>query len=275
MEALRGAGIGLRAQHHEDVLREKPAVDWFEVHSENFFADGGPHIRQLMAIRADYALALHGVGMSLGSVDELNPLHLQRLKRAVTRFAPAFVSEHLCWSSVAGRYANDLLPLPYTDEACRHVAVRIAQLQDYLGRQILIENVSSYLDYPHSQMQEWEFLCAVVESAGCGLLLDLNNLYVNAQNHGFCAQQYLTALPLGAVQEMHLAGHAAVTAGSHTLLLDTHAQAVSEAVWGLFDQALARFGPVPTLIEWDKDIPALAVLEKECYKIRAHWEGLC
>jgi uncharacterized protein (UPF0276 family) len=198
-------GIGLRAQHHLEVLSESPAVGWFEAHTENYFADGGAHVEVLARIRADYPLSLHGVGLSLGSSDPLDMLHLERVRRAVNRFEPALVSEHLSWSSIGGRFANDLLPLPYTDEALRHVRSRIAQAQDYLGRRILIENVSSYLQFECSRMPEWEFVAGVAAESGCAILLDLNNIYVAARNFGFEAQGYLDAIDPGAVQEIHLA----------------------------------------------------------------------
>src|SRR5271170_2479067 len=196
-------GIGLRAPHHLRVLAESPAVAWFEAHTENYFADGGAHVDALTRIRANYPLSLHGVGLSLGSADPLNLEHLQRVRRAVSRFEPALLSEHLSWSSIDGRFANDLLPLPYTDEALRHVSARIGQAQDYLGRQILLENVSSYLQFDCSRMPEWEFLAGVAAESGCAILLDLNNIYVAARNGGFEPQQYLDAIDPRAVQEIH------------------------------------------------------------------------
>ena len=216
-----------------------------------------------------YPLSLHGVGLSLGSTDPLDAEHLANLRRAVERFEPQLVSEHLSWSSVGGRFANDLLPLPYTDEALRHVSARIAAVQDALGRQILIENVSSYLQFADSAMPEWEFLTAVAAHSGCGLLLDLNNIYVAAHNHRFDALEYLHAIPRGAVQEFHLAGHSRVRHGALELLIDTHSTAVCEAVWELYRAALRRFGAVPTLIEWDSQIPPLAELVAEADKANA------
>jgi uncharacterized protein (UPF0276 family) len=263
------AGIGLRAQHHLKVLSDSPAVAWFEAHTENYFADGGAHVEVLSRIRANYPLSLHGVGLSLGSADPLDTLHLERVRRAVSRFEPALVSEHLSWSSVGGRFANDLLPLPYTDEALRHVSSRIAQAQDFLGRQILIENVSSYLQYECSRMPEWEFLAGAAAESGCGILLDLNNIYVAARNFGFEAQRYLDAIDPGAVQEIHLAGHSSVEFEGRELLIDTHGAPVCDAVWNLYRAALRRFGDVPTLIEWDTDIPALEVLMAEAAKAEA------
>jgi uncharacterized protein (UPF0276 family) len=263
------AGIGLRALHHLQVLSESPPVAWFEAHTENYFADGGAHVEVLARIRANYPLSLHGVGLSLGSTDALDTRHLDGVRRAVTRFEPALVSEHLSWISAAGRFANDLLPLPYTEESLRHVSERIAQVQNSLGRQILIENVSSYLQFECSRMTEWEFIAGVAQESGCGILLDLNNIYVAARNHGFEAQCYLDAMDPKTVQEIHLAGHSAVQIEGHELLIDTHGAPVCHAVWELYREALCRFGEVPTLIEWDTDIPALEVLTAEAAKADA------
>jgi len=262
-------GIGLRAQHHLEVLSTAPPVAWFEAHTENYFADGGAHVDALDRIRARYPLSLHGVGLSLGSVDPLNAEHLAKVRRAVTRYQPALLSEHLSWSSVDGRFANDLLPLPYTDEALRHVSTRIAQAQDFLGRQILLENVSSYLQFNCSRLSEWEFVTGVAAESGCGILLDLNNIYVAARNHGFDAQCYLDAIDPRVVQEYHLAGHSCVSVEGRELLIDTHGVPVCDAVWDLYRAALRRFGDLPTLIEWDIDIPALGVLVAEAAKADA------
>ncbi len=244
------AGIGLRAQHHVQVLAETPRAAWFEAHSENYFADGGAQVECLSRIRERYPLSLHGVGLSLGSTDPLNTQHLTQVRRAVARFEPALVSEHLSWSSVGGVFANDLLPLPYTEEALRHVALRIAQTQDALGRQILIENVSSYLEFEISALTEWDFLASVAAESGCGILLDLNNIYVAARNHGFDCGDYLQAIPRSAVQEFHLAGHTRIDLGGGEILIDTHGTPVCDDVWDLYRAALRRFGDVPTLIEW-------------------------
>ena len=271
------AGIGLRAQHHLQVLSESPAVAWFEAHTENYFADGGAHVEALTRIRERHPLSLHGVGLSLGSADEIDLEHLARVRRTLLRFEPELVSEHLSWSSVGGRFANDLLPLPYTEEALRHVSAHIAQTQDYLGRQILIENVSSYLQFSCSRVPEWEFLDAVAAESGCGILLDLNNIYVAARNFGYDAQRYLDAIDPGAVQEIHLAGHGTMEFEGRELLIDTHGTAVCDAVWDLYRAALRRFGEVPALIEWDTAIPALEVLMAEAAKadsIRAHAHAL-
>jgi uncharacterized protein (UPF0276 family) len=264
------AGIGLRAVHHRDLLETRPALAWLEAHSENYFAAGGPVVDCLERLRANYPLSLHGVGLSLGSTDPLDEAHLQNLRRVIARFEPGLVSEHLSWSSFGGRFANDLLPLPYTEEALAHVSTRIARVQDRLGRQILIENVSSYLQFASSEMPEWEFVAGVAARSGCAILLDLNNLYVAASNHGFEAAQYLEAMPVAAVQELHLAGHSSVAIdGGRELLIDTHGGPVCNAVWDLYRASLRRFGPLPTLIEWDTDIPPLAVLGAEAAKADA------
>jgi uncharacterized protein (UPF0276 family) len=259
-------GIGLRARHHVEVLSLTPPVAWFEAHSENYFADGGPHVECLARIRANYPLSLHGVGLSLGSTDELDPVHLARLRRAVRRFEPALLSEHLSWSSVGGRFVNDLLPLPYTPEALRHVSTRVAQVQDALGRQILLENVSSYLQFTDSTLTEWQLLAGVAAESGCGILLDINNIYVAAQNHGFAAEDFLQGIPQGVVQEFHLGGHSRIESSGRDILIDTHGSPVCDDVWNLYRAAVRRFGDVPTLIEWDTDIPALDVLRAEAAK---------
>jgi len=256
------AGVGLRTPHYAEVMATRPAVPWFEVHSENFFADGGRPHEILETVRADYPLSFHGVGLSLGSTDPLNSWHLDKLKGLIDRYQPGLVSEHLCWCSVDQRYLNDLLPLPYTEEALRHVVSRIARVQDYLGRQILIENLSSYLQFTESSIPEWEFLRAVAQDSGCAILLDINNIYVNARNHGFDPVQYLSAIPVHSVKEMHLAGHS----DEGQYLIDTHNQPVCAAVWQLYTLAVNRFVPVPTLIEWDMDLPALDVLLAEAQR---------
>lgn len=257
------AGIGLRAPHHMHVLTTSPTVAWFEAHSENYFAAGGAQVECLSRIRERYPLSLHGVGLSLGSTDPVDLDHLTTLKRVIGRFEPALVSEHLSWSGVAGRHANDLLPLPYTDEALRHVARRIVRTQDFLGRQILIENVSSYLTYAASTLPEWQFLAGVAAESGCGILLDLNNIYVAARNHGISCDDYLDGIPVDAVQEFHLAGHTRIELDGRPLLIDTHGAPVCAAVWDLYGRALQRFGARPTLIEWDTDLPEFAVLQAE------------
>jgi uncharacterized protein (UPF0276 family) len=253
------AGLGLRAPHVRHVLAERPRVPWFEVHSENYFAEGGPALAALDRVRADYPVALHGVGMSLGSTDPLSHEHLAKLDILIQRVEPALVSEHLCWSGVAGRHFNDLLPLPFTDEALAHVCVRVAEVQDFLGREIAVENISSYVAFAESAMPEWEFVAAVLRKTGCRLLLDVNNVYVNAVNHGFDADAYLAAMPGEAIAEIHLAGFDA----TGPCLIDTHSARVAPEVWALYRRTIARIGPRPTLIEWDLDLPEFAVLEAE------------
>jgi uncharacterized protein (UPF0276 family) len=253
------AGIGLRAPHVRQVLEQRPVVAWFEIHSENYFADGGPSLATLERIRTDYPIAMHGVGLSLGSTDPLDREHLRKLARLARRIAPAVVSEHLCWSSVDGRHFNDLLPLPYTAEALDHVCSRVHAVQEALGRPILVENVSSYYAFAESSMAEHEFVCAVAARTGCKLLVDVNNIHVNARNHGIDARAYLAAIDPASVAEIHLAGHDA----SGPIVIDTHGAPVAPEVWSLYEAAIQRFGRVPTLIEWDTDIPAFAVLERE------------
>jgi uncharacterized protein (UPF0276 family) len=256
-------GIGLRSQYHESILAATPAPAWIEAHTENYFHAGGPAVRALERARALYPLSLHGVGLGLGSADPIDRGHLERVRDAVRRFQPALVSEHACWGHVDGEHFNDLLPLPYTEEAVEHLAARVREVQDFLGRQILVENLSAYLSFASSQLSEGEFLAAVVERSGCGLLLDVNNAYVNASNLGLDLEEFLAALPHTAIQEIHLAGHARRHVGSRELLIDDHGSAVSDAVWALYEEVLDRFGPLPTLIEWDTDVPPLATLLAE------------
>ena len=263
------AGLGLRAPHIGLVLAERPPIPWFEVHSENYFADGGPALAALDRIRADYPVALHGVGLSLGSTDPLDIEHLAKLKRLADRVEPAHVSEHLCWSSVNGRHFNDLLPLPYTPEALDHVCARVSAAQDYLRREILVENVSSYLTFPESTIPECEFVAAVAARTGCRLLVDVNNIYVNARNHGIDADAYLAAIPPAMVAEIHLAGFDA----SGPCLVDTHGAPVAPEVWSLYERALERYGRVPTLIEWDTDIPDFAVLQREAATAQSYLDA--
>jgi uncharacterized protein (UPF0276 family) len=258
------AGIGLRSPHHQALLDEQPPVGWIEAHTENYFHDGGAAVRALERARASYPLSLHGVGLGLGSADGIDRAHLARVKRAITRFEPALVSEHACWGQAGGEYFNDLLPLPYTDEAVALLARQVSEAQDFLGRQLLIENVSAYVAFEHSHLHEWDFLSAVARESGCGLLLDVNNVYVSACNLGIDARAFIQALPRESVGEIHLAGHARVTRpGQKPVLVDDHGSAVCEEVWDLYRHALALLGPRPTLIEWDTDIPSLARLVEE------------
>jgi uncharacterized protein len=256
------SGMGLRFPHHAEMLASRPQVGWLEVHSENFFVEGGPTLHVLECLRQDYPVSLHGVGLSLGATDPLSKAHLQQLQQLIHRIEPAAVSEHLCWSSVEGHYLNDLLPLPYTREALDHVCARIDTAQDLLRRPLLIENVSSYLRFDHEEMPEWEFLAQVAQRTGCGLLLDINNVHVSAHNHGFDALQFIEAMPVHAVQELHLAGYEV----EGDLYIDTHSCPVHAPVWALFHQALERLGPKPTLIEWDQNLPALDELLNEAHR---------
>jgi uncharacterized protein (UPF0276 family) len=226
---------------------------------------GGRPLAVLERVRAARPLVLHGVSLSLGSTDPLNEPYLTALRELAARFEPAWISDHLCWGSIRGRYAHDLLPLPYTEEALHHVAARVRAVQERLGRRILIENVSSYLSFTHSTMPEWEFLAAIAGEADCGILLDVNNAYVSAVNHGFSAERYLDALPRERIGQIHLAGHS--DRGTH--LLDTHDAAVVPAVWDLYRHAVLRFGQVSTLVEWDDRIPELEEVLAEAERARA------
>jgi uncharacterized protein (UPF0276 family) len=263
------AGIGLRFQHHPVVLTTHPAIAWLEVHTENYMGGGKP-IAMLEAIRAHYPISLHGVGLSLGSADGLDPTHLERIRQVTGRIAPGVVSEHLSWSMVAGRYLADLLPLPMTEEALDVVCRHVDQVQACLRRPILVENPSSYLRWRHSTIPEWQFLAAVAGRTGCGILCDVNNIFVSAANHGWEPSAYLAALPPGVVGEIHLAGHSLrELANGRVLRIDDHGSRVIPEVWALYAEALARFGPVPTLVEWDINIPPLAVLLDEAGRAAA------
>jgi len=257
------AGVGLRFCHHQEVLEARPAAAWFEVHTENYLG-GGSAPAYLDAIRRNYPVSLHGTGLSLGSAEGLDPAHLARVRELVERTEPGLVSEHLSFSVVAGNYLADLLPLPLTEEALEIVCRNVAQVQDHLKRRILVENPSTYLQFRHSTIPEWEFLARVVGRTGCGILCDVNNIYVSACNHGWRASAYLAALPREAVGEIHLAGHSLRRIDdARTLLIDDHGSRVAPDVWALYAEALALFGRVPTLIEWDTDVPPMAVLLEE------------
>ena len=264
MPAL-GFGLGLRTDHYEAILNESPKVDWFEALSENYMVGGGKPLRWLDRIRERYPVVLHGVSLSIGSTAPLDRAHLIQLKALAERIQPAWISDHLCWTGIAGRNLHDLMPLPHTEEAVHHIAARVREVQDFLGRRILLENVSSYVDFAHSALPEWEFLKAVAEEADCLILLDVNNIYVNSQNHGFDPLAYLRALPARRVQQIHLAGHS----HSGELLIDTHDHPVCEPVWALYAEAVRRFGAVATMIERDDHIPPLAELVQELDRARA------
>ncbi len=265
------AGVGLRSQHHRDALISPAKTGWLEVHSENYFGLGAP-LRYLEDIRADYPISLHGVGLSIGSVDALDRNHLKQLKDLITRIEPGLVSEHLCWSSFEGSYLNDLLPLPYTDATLTFLVMRIEEVQSFLGRQILIENPSSYLEYQYSTYSESKFIDELAHRSGCGILLDINNVYVSCTNHGWNALDYLQDIAVEQVKEIHLAGHTVNTIAGRNILIDTHNGPVSEAVWQLYQSALQRLGSVPTLIEWDADLPSWQVLVDEAIKADAYLE---
>lgn len=253
------AGIGLRTPHFEALAALRPPLSFIEVHSENYFADGGPALAWLERFRADYAVSLHGVGMSLGSADSLDRGHLARLARLAGRIEPALVSEHLCWSSVGGVHLGELLPLPCTEEALAHVCDRVSAVQEALGRRILVENVSAYVRFAASTIPEGEFVAEVARRTGCGVLLDLNNAWVNAVNHDTDVRAFLEAIDPASVGEIHLAGYEATPDG----LVDTHGAPVCAEVWALYEETIGRLGPVPTLVEWDTDIPALETLLAE------------
>jgi uncharacterized protein len=255
-------GIGLRAPHVEEILATRPLIPWLEIHAENYMG-GGPALRDLDAIRRDYPLSIHGVGLSLGRADGLDRRHLSRLRALVDRVEPRLVSEHLAWSVAGGVYLNHLLPLPYTTESLALVARHVDEAQATLGRRLLVENPSSYLRFRHSTIPEPEFLAELVHLTGCGLLCDVNNVHVTAHNVGLDAGEYLAALPAGAVGEIHLAGHSVNDADGRAILIDDHGSRVADAVWTLYTCALERFGPTPTLIEWDTNIPSLSTLLEE------------
>jgi uncharacterized protein (UPF0276 family) len=261
---LRGFGLGLRPQHYTAMLETRPQLDWLEILSENYLVPGGKPLYFLDRIRDLYPLVMHGVSLSIGSAAPLDFDYLKQLKALARRVQPAWVSDHLCWTGVAGLNLHDLMPLPYTAEALRHVSTRIRQVQDYLERRLVIENVSSYLTYRSSEMTEWEFIAALTAEADCELLLDVNNVYVSSVNHGFDPRVFLDAMPAARVRQLHLAGH------SHQgeFLIDTHDSAVAEPVWELYRHATQRLGAVPTMIERDGNIPALAELLAELDQAR-------
>lgn len=260
---VSGVGLGLRTVHYDHVLSRRPAVPWFEAISENFMGprggSGGRPLEVLEQVRGDYPVALHGVSLSIGSTDPLDLDYLKKLKSLAARIEPWIVSDHLCWTGAHGRNLHDLLPLPYNQESIGHVASRIAKVQELLGRTIAMENVSSYLTYRHSDMSEWDFLAEIVRRTGCEVLLDVNNIHVSAVNHGFKGEDYLAGIPVSCVRQMHLAGYS----DEGGFLIDTHDHPVSDQVWKLYAAAVRRFGPAPTLIEWDEHIPSFERLQAE------------
>jgi len=259
-----GYGLGLRKEHYEAVLAEHPAVDWFEIISENYMVDGGKPLVYLTRIREQYPMVMHGVSMSVGSTAPLDFDYLKKLKALIQRVQPAWFSDHLCWTGVHGVNLHDLMPLPYTEEAVQHVADRVSRVQDYMGRQMLLENVSSYVSYSDSQMTEWEFICAVAERADCLILLDVNNIYVSAFNHNFDPYLYLDAIPADRVYQVHLAGHTR----EDNLIIDTHDHPIADPVYELYAAAVQRLGRVSTMIERDDHIPPLSELLDELDTVR-------
>jgi len=261
------AGLGLKPQHYRDILETLPDIGFFEVHAENYMGAGGPPHRYLEKIRASYPLSLHGVGLSIGADRPLDPMHLTRLKQLIGRYAPGSFSEHLAWSTHDTIFLNDLLPVPYDARTLKRVSDHINQVQDTLGLRILLENPSTYIAFEQSEMPEVDFLSEVARRTGCGLLLDINNVFISAVNHAYDAIAYLDALPAQHIGEIHLAGFAEDTSEeSDPILIDAHGSPVSDIVWKLFEHALERTGPVPTLIEWDNDVPSFPVLMNEALK---------
>ncbi len=263
------AGIGLRAPHYREVLGTLPGLNWVEVHSENFFGGGAP-LHTLLKVREHYPVSLHGVGMGLASSTLPDEDHLSALAHLCATVQPAAVSEHLCWNATQGMVINDLLPFPYTREALMYVANRVDRVQERLGRPLLVENLSSYLSFPHSEMSEGEFLAELSERTGCGILFDVENLYVNVRNLGVDADAFISAIPAAAVKEYHLAGYSSCDG----CLVDTHDHPVYPEVWQLYEAVLRQIGPRPTLIEWDSDIPALSVLMGEATKAQQRLDAL-
>ena len=260
-----GFGLGLRVDHYETILNDLPAVDWFEALTENYLVPGGKPLYHLMRIREHYPMVMHGVSLSIGSAAPLDRAYLAELQALAKRVEPAWISDHLCWTGVGGKNLHDLMPLPYTDEALRHVVARVRAVQDILGRRILLENVSSYVSFRDSRMTEWDFLRTVAEEADCLILLDVNNIYVSSINHEFDPHDYLAAIPVERVQQMHLAGHE----NHGDYLIDTHDHPVSDPVWALYAAAVQRFGPVSTMIERDANIPPLGELQLELTAARS------
>ena len=254
-----GFGLGLRTEHYEDVLVQNPDVDWFEITTENYLVPGGKPLYYLDKIRQSYPLIMHGVSLSLGSCDPLDENYLKQIKQLVNHIEPAWVSDHLCWTGVNGFNLHDLLPLPYTKEAVNHVVSRIQQVQDYLRRPLLIENVSSYLTYQQSEMSEWQFIKDIVKKSGCYILLDVNNVYVSAKNHNFNPMDYINAMPKDSVAQIHLAGHS----NEGFYIIDTHDAPVSPEVWSLYEKTIRRLGPISTMIERDDKIPPFSEMMDE------------
>ena len=261
-----GFGLGFRPTHFSDIIEHKPDVDWFEVISENYMDTGGPQRRVLDQLKERYPLVMHGVSLSIGTVDPINSEYLDKLKKLADDVKPKWISDHLCWTGIAHKNTHDLLPVPYTEEALKHIIERIKQVQDYLGRQIVLENPSTYLEFTASSMSEWEFIARMVDGSGCGLLLDVNNIYVSCYNHRWDPKIYIDAMPLDSVAQIHLAGHSNM--GTH--IIDTHDDHVVDEVWTLYSYVINKAGPISTMIEWDDKIPEFPVVMEELNKAR-HW----
>lgn len=259
MKPFLGFGLGLRTEHYQTVLDDKPQVDWFEILSENYMVEGGKPLHFVDEIRAHYDMVMHGVSLSIGSSDPLNKSYLKKLKQLYHRVQPRWISDHLCWTSIDGSNSHDLLPLPYNESTINHVVDRIQQVQDYLGQQILIENLSSYVTFKQSEMSEWEFLNEIANRADCLILLDINNIFVSAHNHLFDPMDYIKSINPQRVMQFHLAGHSY----NGDMIIDTHDHDVCDPVWALYEQALKQFGAVSTMIERDDDIPEFSALRKE------------
>ncbi len=258
-KSFLGFGLGLRKEHYQTILDEKPAIDWFEILTENYLVPGGKPLYFLDQIREQYPLVMHGVSLSIGSSDPLDFEYLQKLKTLKQRIQPQWISDHLCWTGINGKNAHDLLPLPYTEEVIAHVVERVLQVQDFLKERILLENVSSYVTYHQSTLTEWEFLSEIAERADCHILLDVNNIYVSSVNHEYDPLQYIKAIPIDRVLQIHLAGHS----NMGDCIIDTHDHDVINPVWDLYAAALQRFGQVSTMIERDDNIPPLSELMVE------------
>ena len=258
-KTITGCGLGLRNEHFDEIDQQQPNIPWFEILSDNYLIEGTSQRDYLYKVRENYPLTFHGVGMSIGSTEPLNMDFMKSLKKLKDEVQPMWLSDHLCWTSAHGMVTHDLIPLPYTKEVVDHIVDRINQVQDYLGQQMVIENVSSYLQFKDSEMSEWEFINEIAKRSDCRLLLDVNNIYVSSQNHHFDAEDYLYAMPKDRIAEIHLAGYE--DKGTH--LLDTHSRPVSDPVWDLFAKAIQHVGNVPVLIEWDNDIPSLARVMEE------------
>lgn len=265
MSPYLGYGLGLRNEHYQYILQHRPSVDWFEALTEDYLIPGGRPLYYLDQIRQHYPMVMHGVSMSIGSTDPLDYDYLAKVKLLASRLEPAWISDHLCWTGVDGLNMHDLLPLPYTEEALQHIVERVKRAQDFLGRQILLENVSSYITYADSQLTEWDFLAEVAKRSDCLILLDINNIYVSAFNHNFDVHDYLNGIPIDRVRQFHLAGHE--NCGKH--IIDTHNQPVIDPVWDLYAKAVQRFGRVSTMIERDDNIPEFPELMAELERAKA------